>query len=177
MAETSEKTLREIWEEISRPFFASNGADAKFPYDLAGNAELTKTLQALSEQYLPKCEDKFLLLHKKRELEKALLGSGDYDLDEISECFNGVESEIEKFDAQLVQINASALRAIMDSPGFPQVADAERSKTAVALLSPVIKYAVSAACLHSGYIVDIKDDPRLIAAVKTIVPKSFGGRI
>lgn len=175
------KTLQEEWLELSAKFFQEDGSNPKFPYDIRNNPKLAETLHAVSMLYLPKCEEKFVLLHQKRLLEKQLFDdTQDHDCDEAMKKLDDIQTAIKKFDAELVLTNVEARRTIMESEGFKTLIDkmgdkANRpSKVATAILSPVIQYAVAAACSHSGYIVDIRDDPRLIAVTRTIVPRSFG---
>lgn len=175
------KTLQEEWSELSTMLFQEDGTNSKFPYDIRNNQGLSETLRAVSMLYLPKCEEKFVLLHQKRQLEKQLLGdTEDVNCNEIMKKLDDIQAAIKKFDAELVLTNVEARRTIMQSEGFKTLIDkmgdkADRpSKIATAILSPVVQYAVAAACSHSGYIVDINDDPRLITVTRTIVPRSFG---
>jgi len=174
MQQPTEKTLQQTWDELAAKFLAADGTDKKFPFNLAANEALRETFTSLSGEYLPRCEEKFQLLHEKNRLEKEIQNDGDFD--DLMKGLDTVESKIKAFDEQLVRVNANAIRDILSSPGFPQVEESKRIATAAQLLSPLIGCAVASACLHSGYIVDISDDYRLVNVAKTLVPRSLGKR-
>jgi hypothetical protein len=180
---TPTRSLQDEWNELSLPLFREDGTSLKFPYNIVAHRALISTLQEVAQGYLEQCREKFALLRERRQLENTLTGEEDFDYTVIDQRFREIQQEIEIFDANLVQTNVKARRKIMDSPGFkelieePGAATQKASKIATDMLSRVIQYAVAAACSHSGYIVNIKDDPRLIAVTKMIVPRSFGDGI
>jgi hypothetical protein len=179
---SSEKTVLEVWEELAQPILTSDGTNQKFPFDTQDNKDLVNLIRELSSVYLDKCEHKFAMLHEKAGLEHMALKDSTCDIDEVQGKLDNVENRIKQFDSQLITINASALKKLLNSETFKGISTKgddqgdTTSKLAIKFLTPIIQYAVTATCIHSGYVVDIRDDPRLIDVVKTIVPRSFGGK-